>query len=686
MSTVSPYGTWTSPVTPRSLVEQAVGLSGVSVTGDPGGGPGRVMWVESRPAEGGRQVLVAAPADGGPEGADSAVDVVPEGFSVRTAVHEYGGRCHVAHGDRVVFSNWADQRLWLVRPGSEPVAVTPEPDQPRALRYADPVVEPGGRWLFCVRESHREGGEVVNELVAVDLDAAGATPGAGGAEQTVREPVILATGSDFYSFPRLSPDGTHLVWITWEHPDMPWDATVLWRAEVHLDGDRPRLGPATAVAGGAGESVTQPVWSPDGRLHYVSDRSGWWNIYDEEGPAVEPQPAEFAGPDWTFGNSSYGFDPDGRLVATWSSATGSRIGVRGADGRLVEWEFPFTAYSSLVPVAGGVVAVAASPTRPAAVVHLTGAGSGIRVLRASRQVTLDEASISVPQAVDFVTGGGETAHALLYLPANRDFEAPEGERPPVIVTIHGGPTSAAQGVFNPAVQYWTTRGFAVADVDYRGSSGYGREYRRRLDGAWGVADVEDCAAVVAELDRRGLVDGRRAVIRGGSAGGFTVLAALAFTDGFAAGASHYGVADLELLARDTHKFEARYLDGLVGPWPEAADVYRQRSPIHHVDRITSPLILFQGLEDMVVPPRQSELMYEALAGRGVPVAYLAFEGEQHGFRRAETVVAVMTAELEFYGRVLGFRPDLPEPDPDGKPAPEGSALEITNAGALSPRS
>ena len=661
MSTVAPYGTWISPVTPRSLVEQAVGLSSLSVTRG-ADGEDRAMWVEARPSEAGRQVLVAAPADGRP-----AVEVTPEGFSVRTAVHEYGGRCYVAHGDTVVFSNWADQRLWLIRPGSAPVAVTPEPAQPRARRYADPVVEPGGRWLICVRESHLDGGEVVNDLVAVDLAAA-------------TEPVVLVSGSDFYSFPRLSPDGRRLAWITWEHPAMPWDATTLWVADIDFGPDPahegPHLGPATAVAGGPDESVTQPVWSPAGDLLYVSDRSGWWNLYDSAGSALAPMEAEFAGPDWTFGNSSYGFGPDGRLVASWSSPAGARLGIRGEDGRLAQYGFPFTSYSSLVPVAGGVVAVAASPTIPAAVVRLTWADGAVRVLRASREVTLAEASISVPQPVDFPTGDGETAHALLYLPANADYRAPEGERPPVIVTIHGGPTSAAQGVFNPAVQYWTTRGFAVADVDYRGSSGYGRAYRRRLDGAWGVADVEDCAAVVAELDRQGLVDGRRAVIRGGSAGGFTVLAALAFTDRFAAGASHYGVADLELLARDTHKFEARYLDGLVGPWPEAAEVYRQRSPIHHVEGITSPLILFQGLEDMVVPPRQSELMYEALAARGVPVAYLAFEGEQHGFRQASTVVAVMTAELAFYGRVLGFEPDLPE----------GTALDITNAEAISPRS
>jgi dipeptidyl aminopeptidase/acylaminoacyl peptidase len=317
-----------------------------------------------------------------------------------------------------------------------------------------------------------------------------------------------------------------------------------------------------------------------------------------------------------------------------------------------------TYFSSIQPVQDGVFAIAGSPTENPAVVRI--AGGEVEVRRRSRDATIDPAHLSVPEPIEFPTGGGDLAHAYLYLPVHADYRGLDGERPPVVVIIHGGPTGSASPVLNLSVQYWTTRGFAVADVDYRGSAGYGRQYRRKLERRWGIADVEDCASVVSWLDGQGLVDGGRAVIRGGSAGGFTTLAALAFTERFAAGASHYGVADLELLARDTHKFEARYLDGLIGPWPEDSAVYQERSPIHHVGSITSPLILFQGLEDMVVPADQAQIMFEALRDRGVPVAYLAFAGEQHGFRRAETVVSVMQAELEFYGRVLGFSPSGPE--------------------------
>jgi dipeptidyl aminopeptidase/acylaminoacyl peptidase len=631
----APYGTWPSPITPASLVEEAVGLAYASVEGD------RIYWVESRPGEAGRQVLVSAPLDGSAPPADA----VPAGFSVRTQVHEYGGRCYCVHGSTILFSNWRDQRLWISRPGTDPTPVTAEPDLPRSVRFADPVVTPEGASAICVRETHHDNGVVVNDLVAVHLGEGAVT--------------VLAGGHDFFSYPRLSPDGTRLCWLTWELPDMPWDSSRLWCADV---GAGLQVGSPHPVAGAPGESVTQPRWSADGVLHYVSDRTGWWNIYSETGVALCPAEAEFGEPDWVFGNATYGFSPDGDLVAAWSGPVGKRLGLI-REGRAEPVDLPFSSFASVLPRGDGIVyAIAASPTNPPAVVRLDLAGE-VSVVRRSREVEIDDAHLSRPQAVRFPTGGGHSAHALVYLPAHATVSGPPDELPPVIVIIHGGPTAAASAVFNLAIQYWTNRGFAVTDVDYRGSSGYGREYRRLLDGAWGIADVEDCAAAVAWLDREGWADGSRAVIRGGSAGGFTTLAALAFTDVFAAGASHYGVADLALLARDTHKFESRYLDRLVGPWPEAADEYDRRSPVHHVDQITSPLILFQGLEDMVVPPSQSELMYAALRDRGVPVAYMAFEGEQHGFRKAETVVAVVTAELEFYGRALAFSPPLPDDRP-----------------------
>jgi dipeptidyl aminopeptidase/acylaminoacyl peptidase len=647
--TQAPYGTWPSPVTPALLVKAAVGLSNVALEGQ------RVYWVESRPSEAGREVLVAVPADGGSE----PVDVTPAGFSVRTRVHEYGGRCYCVHGSTIVFSNWADQRLWVIRDGADPVPLTPVPQAAGGVRFADPVFSPDGRWIVCVRETHEDGDAVVNDLVAVPLDTPGAEPGR------------LAGGHDFFAAPRFSPDGSRLSWVTWELPDMPWDSTRLWCAQVEAD---LAVGPARLVAGGPGESVTQPRWSPDGVLHYVSDRTGWWNIYADPDRPVCPMAAEFGEPDWVFGNSTYGFTPGGELVAVWGASGGRRLGVV-REGRVEPRESAFSSYSSVQVTAGAVVyAIAASPVLPPAVVRLELASGAVQIIRRSREVPIDAAHISQPEAIDFPTGDGQTAHALFYPPAHATVSGPPGERPPVVVIIHGGPTSSASAVFNLSVQYWTNRGFAVADVNYRGSSGYGRAYRRLLAGGWGVADVEDCAAVIRWLDGRGLVDGRRAVIRGGSAGGFTTLAALAFTDVFSAGASHYGVADLELLARDTHKFESRYLDGLVGPWPAATTEYRRRSPIHHVDQIKSPLILFQGLDDRVVPPSQSELMYRALQDQGVPVAYLAFEGEQHGFRKAETLITVMTAELEFYGRVFGFTPALPEG--------EQVELEIANEAKL----
>lgn len=621
-----PYGTWPSPVKPETLVERAVGLTQVEVAG------GRVFWSEARPSEAGRQAVVG---DGGQE-------LLPAGFSARTQVHEYGGRCWCLHGGALVFSNWADQRLWLLPAGGEPTPLTAEPPSPRSHRYADPAVTPDGRWVLSVRERHGEA--VLNDLVAIPSDGSGETR-------------VLASGRDFYGAPRISPDGRRLAWVCWDHPDMPWDHAELWVADLGAGGE---LAGERRVAGTSGESVTQPRWSPDGVLHWVSDRSGWWNLYNEQGASLYPAEAEVGEPDWVFGSSTYAFLPDGRVVAAWASGGSWHLGLVSG-GRAEKLELPFTLFRSLQPLGDGVACVVASPSEPPAVVRIGLPGCHVDVLRRSFETSLDPGFVSSPRHVEVATGGGEVAHVHYYAPTHPECEGPEGAKPPVLVTCHGGPTSAAQPVLNLTVQFWTSRGIAVADVDYRGSTGYGRAYRRRLFGGWGVLDVEDCAAAVATLGAEGLVDPGRAAIRGASAGGFTALAALASTEVFAAGASHYGVADLELLARETHKFESRYLDRLVGPYPEAAEEYRRRSPINHVDRISSPVVLLQGLDDTVVPPAQSELIYESLRRRGVPVAYLAFEGEQHGFRRAATIRRVAEAELAFFAAVLGFSPadDLP---------------------------
>ncbi|MGC8513906.1 MAG: S9 family peptidase [Acidimicrobiales bacterium] len=645
MKNVAAYGTWASPIDAELLVAGAVGLSSVSCAG------GRVWWVESRPSDAGRAVVVSCT----PDASEPPRDETPEGVSARTLVHEYGGRCHVVWDPSgwdplVVYSNFDDQRLWALHgPSRRSRPLTPAVEG-RSVRYADPVVSADGSVVICVREAHSASG-VANDLVAVPLWAEEGWLSEGS------EPVTLADGHDFFSAPRVSPDGGRLAWITWDHPDMPWDSTCLWVAEMAVAGGTMKLGPATLVAGGPGESVSQPRWSPGGVLHYLSDRSGWWNVYDEVSRPLTALEAEVGEPDWVFGNSQYTFDSSGRLVATWTTPQGRAIGWEDQPGGgLVEIDgLPYSSFSSLQTCGDAVVCVAGSPTLPACVVRIDRDGSH-RVLARSRQTPLPEAFASTPTLVDFPTpgpGGPDVAHALFYPPASGNFEGPPGDLPPLVVVIHGGPTSQAQRLLNLTVQYWTTRGFAVADVDYRGSSGYGRAYREKLKGAWGVADVADVGAVVAELRRLGLVDPAKAFIRGGSAGGLTTLAALASSDAFAAGASLYGVADLEMLARDTHKFEAHYLDSLVGPWPQARAEYVRRSPLHNAASIRSPLVMFQGLDDMVVPPSQSQAIFDALDSAGVRVEYHRFEGEGHGFRKAETIVAVYQAELAFYLEALG---------------------------------
>ena len=604
-----PYGSWPSPITAASIVEKAVSLGGLAARGE------TLFWNEGRPAEAGRQMVVRWTP-----GADP-VDVLPAGFSARTTAHEYGGGAFCLAGDSVVFSNFDDQRLWRIDPGGQPLPLTDDDGG----RYADGDASPDGTRVACVRERHLDEGRVVNDLVVVALDRA-------------REPTVVAQGHDFYAAPRFGPDG-RLAWLAWDHPRMPWDGT-----ELEVDG-RP-------VAGGPTESISQPRWSPDGLLHWISDRTGWWNLYREGDPLL-PMPAEFAGPDWAFGQSTYAFLPGGRVVATWTRGGRGRLGVLDQ----APLDLAYTSFSSVRAYGDEVAVIAASPTRAPAVVVVdpAGGGAGVTVVRESRPNPVDPAYLSTPRPVSFATTGGRTAHALFYAPANRDCEGPPGERPPLVVTSHGGPTAAASTSLDLRTQFWTSRGIAVVDVDFGGSPGYGRPYRQALAGQWGVVDVDDCVAAARHLADAGEVDGRRMVVRGSSASGLTAL--LALTRGvFAAGASLYGVADLAALATETHKFESHYLDGLVGPWPEAAETYRQRSPLYQAERLTAPLIVFQGLDDKVVPPAQAEVLVDALRRAGIPFAYLTFEGEAHGFRKADTIRRVVEAELSFYSQVLGFTP------------------------------
>ena len=629
----APYGTWNSPVTPEMVTEAGIRLGEIKTDGPD------VYWLEGRPAEGGRNVIVRL---AGPNGELGPVDVTPEGYNVRNRVHEYGGAAYEVNDGVVYFSNFADQRIYRHKSGEQPDPVTADPDIPAGDRFADGRFTPDGRFLVCVRERHVEGREAVNEVVAVQVD---------GGVQTV-----LASGHDFYSFPRLSPDGTRLAYTAWDHPNMPWDEAELWVAALSPDG---ASSGAVQVAGGSGESIFQPEWSPGGTLHFVSDRTGWWNLYAQEENAAEPVfpgNTESGEPQWVFGQSTYAFLPDGSIALFVGGETGRRLMIIDGDRQAREIELPYTSIGGLVATGRDVLITAASPTEPAAIVRVDTDTGAVKVVRKSSELQIDEGLISRPQSVTFPTGDGEDAHAFYYPPTNSGFMAPASEKPPLIVLSHGGPTSAASASFSLDIQFWTSRGFAVTDVNYRGSTGYGRAYRDALKGQWGVVDTEDCINAARHLVDQGLADGRRAIIKGGSAGGYTTLCALVFHDYFAAGASYYGVADAETLATDTHKFESRYLDGLIGPYPEARDLYRQRSPIDYVDQLSCPVIIFQGLEDEIVPPSQAEAMVEALKAKGVPYAYLPFPGEQHGFRIAANIRRTLDAELYFYGKIFGFEP------------------------------
>ena len=631
--TVAPYGSWGSPISSDLIVRGMVGLSGVAVDGED------VYWLEGRPNEGGRNVVVLRTSEGSTE------DVTPWPFNARSRVHEYGGGSFAVRGGEVYFSNFADQRIYRRSPGGEPLPLTPETGR----RYADMTVDEDRSRLIAVREDHGVAGrEPVNEIAAVDQES--------GNEQ------VLVSGDDFYSSPRLSPDGGRLAWLTWNHPNMPWDGTRLMVCDLDALGAPENV---EQVAGGQDESVFQPEWSPEGTLHFVSDRTGWWNLYRRCGGRIEAlceKEAEFGLPQWAFGMSTYAFVSPERIACAYGERGTSHLALLDTEsGELEPVETPYSGISFVRAdeATGDVVFRGSSSADTACIVRLDVSTGHHEVLRRAGDLGIDPGFLSVPEPVEFPTENGQTAYGFFYPPNNKDYVAPEGDLPPLLVMSHGGPTGATSTALDPEVQYWTSRGIAVLDVNYGGGTGYGREYRRRLDGAWGVVDVEDCENGALYLAERGLVDGGRLMITGGSAGGYTTLCALAFTDTFAAGASHFGVSDVEALAKETHKFESRYLDRLIGPYPERSELYRERSPIHYTGRLSCPVIFFQGLEDEVVPKEQAETMFAALREKGLPVSYVPFEGEQHGFRRAENIRRALDGELHFYSRVFGF--DLADP-------------------------
>ena len=627
--TVAPYGAWASPITIDLLLNGAVSIGRGSM---PRWDGNDLYWSELRPTEAGRQVIVRR--SGGVN-----TDVTPAGYNARTRVHEYGGGHYAVNGGTVWFANFDDQRIYRQDRDGVPSPITPACD----IRHADMLVDASRGRIFAVREDHTtDASEAVNTLVALDWSGE-------------RDAIMVASGNDFYSSPKLSPDRTRLAWLTWNHPNMPWDGCELWVGELDANGG---AASARRIAGGPTESIYQPEWSPGGELYFVSDRNDWWNIYRARGDGDEPvcrRAAEFGSPQWGFGMTSYAFVSENELACLYSEAGGTKLGrFDTVKGTLKHVELLYTTLTSIAANSRRVALVAASPTLSERVLVVDLDTGAQEVVKVSNPAHIDPGYFSIPQAIEFPTEGGMTAHAFYYPPKNKDYQAPPGEQPPLVVHSHGGPTSSVGSSFDLEFQYWTSRGFGIVDVNYGGSSGFGRAYRLRLNGNWGVVDVDDCMNAARYLVERGLADGKRVAITGGSAGGFTTLVALTKRDFFNAGASHFGIGDLVTFVKDTHKFESRYLDTLVGPYPERADLYRDRSAVNFADNLNCPVILFQGLEDKVVPPSQAEEFVAVCKRKKLPYAYLPFEGEQHGFRQAKNIRRSIEGELYFYSQIFDF--------------------------------
>ena len=630
------YGSWKSPIT-ADLVAQSITLSEARFDGED------VYWLEGRPQELGRLVVVRANTLDG-----HATDVTSKPYNARTRVHEYGGASWTVADGAVYFSNFADGRLYRqIDTSSHPIPLTPAPAVPeRQWRFADGVIDRSRRRWIGVREDHTGDGEPINEVVAVDLDQQGRDAG-----------VLLIGGHDFFAAPRLSPDGRWLVWLTWDHPNMPWNGTTLWLSE--LDGPGKITEPLT-IAGSASESVLQPEWSPDSvAIFFVSDRSGWWNLYRfdlalRRSEPLAPMAAEFGMPLWKLGATTYACAGSDRIVCSYSKAGLGQLAVLDLKGKVLRpFETPFTEFSSVRVSGDRAVFRAGASYHPASIVMLDLTSGAHRVLKKETDLLDQPGSriadyLSTVRPVEFPTTDGNTAYGLFYPPHNPDYVGLPDELPPLLVKCHGGPTTSASSVLDLTTQFWTSRGIAVLDVNYGGSTGFGRAFRNRLHLSWGIVDVEDCINGAKFLAAERVVDHNRIVIRGGSAGGYTTLAALVFRDFFQGGASYYGISDVAALARETHKFESRYLDWLIGPYPLAQERYRERSPLYHVDQLLRPVIFFQGAEDAIVPPNQAEALVEALRRKGKPVGYFLFSGEQHGFRNAANIQRSLDAELQFY--------------------------------------
>jgi dipeptidyl aminopeptidase/acylaminoacyl peptidase len=594
-----------------------------------------LYWSELRPYEGGRIVVCR-------RGADKSIgDVTPHGFNARSRVHEYGGGHFAVHGGTLFFTNYADQRLYRQEHDGAPRPITAAAD----VRHADMLVDARRDRVIAVREDHTTGArEPLNTIVAVDAHGE-------------REAITLASGNDFYSSPKLSPDGNRLAWQTWNHPHMPWDSSELWIGELDLDG---RVTSSRKIAGGPNESMLQPEWSPTGELYFLSDRNDWWNIYRARGEGDEPvcrRAAEFGAPQWVFGMRFYAFNGPDEIVCLFHEKSGSRMGrIDLESGRLRPIDLFYSTLFNLQVSDGKAACYATSPTLAERVLVIDLETQAEQVVKVANPAHIESGFFSVPKPIEFPTEHGNTAHAFFYPPRNQDFEAPPGETPPLVVHCHGGPTGSAGPTYPFEYQYWTSRGFALVDVNYGGSAGYGRAYRQRLNGQWGVVDVDDCINAAHHLAEQGLVDPKRVSITGGSAGGFTVLLSLTKRGFYTSGSSQYGIGDLELFIKDTHKFESHYCDLLIGPYPERTDLYRDRSAVYFADNLTVPVILFQGLEDEVVPPSQAETFVEVCQKKHLPYAFVAYQGEQHGFRMDKNIRRTFEGELSFLAQIYGFEP------------------------------
>jgi len=628
MSKVSPYGTWKSPITSDLITTDAISLVELAIDGED------IYWIESRPAEGGRYAIMLRDSH------ERITECIPSDYSARTTVHEYGGGAFTVSEGVIYFANFNDQHLYCQRIGGKPEVLTPGD----GYRYADLVVDRKQNRLICIREDHTGIGEPINAIVSVSMN--GHDNG-----------TIIIGGNNFYASARLNPEGTKLAYLTWNHPNMPWDGCELWVADILPDGAP--VSSRQRIAGSTTESIFQPEWSPENVLHFVAETSGWWNLYrlrNDLAEPIYPLNAEFGEPQWVFGMYTYDFVSPTKILCCYSqNGTWHLCWLETSNKKVIPIATSFTDFTSIRAGKGFAVFIAGSPIIPDGIIRLDVENGKMRSIKQSFEIKVDTSYISIPQPIHFPTTNGNEAHANYYPPVNTDFSAPKGELPPLIVISHGGPTAASGTILRYNIQYWTSRGFALLDVNYGGSTGYGREYRQRLNGNWGVVDVDDCCNGALYLVKKGLADPNRLAIRGGSAGGYTTLACLTFrNEVFKAGASYYGLSELELFIKETHKFESHYMDSLLGPYPEYKEIYFERSPINFTKNIACPLILFQGDEDKIVPFSQSQLMFEEVRAKGLPVAYLLFKGEQHGFRKAENIKRSLDAELYFYSKIFGF--------------------------------